>query len=434
MSANVAIFSPAENCALPALEPPYTIVNKIRRLAHQYGSVKSFRAYLECPEQMSVKSINLRSELQSCGVSLIDCPHNGRKDVADKMMMIDMMAHAIDTPAPSTIILISGDRDFVYAVSVLGLRQYRVVLLAPRPAHGSLKAQASAVYNWPEDFLPDLPSNLESAVVPRCRPTTLDDFWNRRSSYATPPSTTSTSTSNESHVQYDRLNKTTEVESDVHLTLDASDSGMRADSPAHSLHEAETSTQNPAGLVRSGQGGASRAATWASVAQALQHRSADSGWDDLPSPNVGKPTTHRDQGRTLNASAAPFVFNSGAAFPAKSTETFHDSNDSGWETYSRAAKKRPVQLPPEFKPLVKVLKRQLVEGVVQVESSQLGQFLSQEVPRLSIIYERAGVTRLKEYTALAAEQGIITMTREGADGHNYIALHPMHHRKAAMIG
>ncbi len=81
----------AENCALPALEPPYTIVNRIRRLAHQYGSVKSFKAYLEYPEQASLKSVNLRSELQSCGVSLIDCPHNGRKDVADKMMMSEFV-------------------------------------------------------------------------------------------------------------------------------------------------------------------------------------------------------------------------------------------------------------------------------------------------------------------------------------------------------
>ena len=149
------------------------------------------------------------------------------------------------------------------------------------------------------------------------------------------------------------------------------------------------------------------------------------------SPNEAEvkssPSEPRDRARLLNASAAPFVFT--ATLPAKPTD-----DDAGWDTYSRAAKKRPVQLPPEFKPLVKVLKRQLVEGVVQVESSQLGQFLSQEVPRLSIIYERAGVTRLKEYTALAAEKGIVTMTREGADGHNYIALHPTYRRKAATIG
>ena len=68
-----------------------------------------------------------------------------------------MMAHAIDNPAPMTIVLISGDRDFVYAVSILSLRRYRVILLAPRAAYGGLKAQASAVYNWPDAFLPELP-------------------------------------------------------------------------------------------------------------------------------------------------------------------------------------------------------------------------------------------------------------------------------------
>ncbi|TBU32228.1 NYN domain-containing protein [Dichomitus squalens] len=157
MPDNVAIFWDYENCALPALEPSYMIVNKIRRLAHQYGSVKTFKAYVEYPEHQTVKSMALRSELQSCGVSLIDCPHNGRKDVADKMIMVDMMAYAIDNPAPATIILISGDRDFVYAVSILALRQYRVVLLAPRVAYSNLRAQANVVYNWPEDFFPELP-------------------------------------------------------------------------------------------------------------------------------------------------------------------------------------------------------------------------------------------------------------------------------------
>lgn len=79
---------------------------------------------------------------------------------------VDMMAWAIDNPAPATIILISGDRDFVYAVSILSLRQYRIVLLAPRSAHGGLKGQADVVYNWPEDFLPELPAVALSEATP----------------------------------------------------------------------------------------------------------------------------------------------------------------------------------------------------------------------------------------------------------------------------
>ncbi len=61
---------------------------------------------------------------------------------------VDMLTYAIDNPAPATVVLISGDRDFVYAVSVLRLRRYRVVVVAPNSAHTSLKSQASVVLDW----------------------------------------------------------------------------------------------------------------------------------------------------------------------------------------------------------------------------------------------------------------------------------------------
>ena len=43
-----------------------------------------FKAYQEISDQ---SKLSLRSELQSSGVSMVDCPHNGRKDVADKMLL-----------------------------------------------------------------------------------------------------------------------------------------------------------------------------------------------------------------------------------------------------------------------------------------------------------------------------------------------------------
>jgi hypothetical protein len=57
-------------------------------MAQTYGSVKTLKAYVGITEQFAVpRTQSLRSELQCSGVSLIDCPHNGRKDVADKMMI-----------------------------------------------------------------------------------------------------------------------------------------------------------------------------------------------------------------------------------------------------------------------------------------------------------------------------------------------------------
>ena len=77
-----------ENCPAPTSASGYSIVNNIRSIAQIFGSVKLFKAYLEVTEQVTVsRPVLLRSELQSSGVSLTDCPHNGRKDVADKMII-----------------------------------------------------------------------------------------------------------------------------------------------------------------------------------------------------------------------------------------------------------------------------------------------------------------------------------------------------------
>lgn len=64
-----------------------------------------------------------------------------------------MLTFAIDTPPPATVILISGDRDFVYAVSVLRFRLYRVVVIAPLTAHFSLTSLASEARDWESEIL-----------------------------------------------------------------------------------------------------------------------------------------------------------------------------------------------------------------------------------------------------------------------------------------
>ncbi|KAG2752727.1 hypothetical protein P692DRAFT_201785929, partial [Suillus brevipes Sb2] len=146
----VAIFWDYENCSPPLNSQGHAIVNGIRRIAHVFGYVTSFKAYFDMSSQSSTKSVGFRSDLQSSGVSIIDCPHNGRKEVVDKMILVDMIAFAVDNPSPATIILIAGDRDYAYALSTLRLRQYTVVLIVP-PAPNipqSLESQASVVVDW----------------------------------------------------------------------------------------------------------------------------------------------------------------------------------------------------------------------------------------------------------------------------------------------
>lgn len=84
--------SPTENCRPPSSMSGYFIADRIRRIARPFGAITLFNAYLELnSEFLSARPYVLQSELQSSGISLTHCPHNGRKDVADKMMIGALM-------------------------------------------------------------------------------------------------------------------------------------------------------------------------------------------------------------------------------------------------------------------------------------------------------------------------------------------------------
>jgi hypothetical protein len=80
---------------------------------------------------------------------------------------VDMLAFASDCDAPATIVLITGDSDFLYAVSTLRLRKYDIILLAsPQCSSPGLKHQASAVYDWPRAVLSaELPEPSSPAPI-----------------------------------------------------------------------------------------------------------------------------------------------------------------------------------------------------------------------------------------------------------------------------
>ena len=84
-----------------------------------------------------------------------------------------MLAYAIDNAAPSTIVLISGDRDFAYALSILRFRRYRIVLITLPNAHQSLRAQASISFDWFSEVLdpvdPTLSNQPSGPTSPRRR-------------------------------------------------------------------------------------------------------------------------------------------------------------------------------------------------------------------------------------------------------------------------
>ncbi|KII88952.1 hypothetical protein PLICRDRAFT_591166 [Plicaturopsis crispa FD-325 SS-3] len=165
---NVGIFWDFENVSHQCSRlTGYALANNIRDLAFDYGRVNVFKAYLEIVAN-SPKAATFRSQLQCSGVSLTDCPHNDRKEVADNMMIVDLFAYAIQNPPPATIVLITGDRDFAYAISVLRMLRYNVVLiLPPTPVHESLPMQASCCFNWVCDVLERGNQSQASNMAPR---------------------------------------------------------------------------------------------------------------------------------------------------------------------------------------------------------------------------------------------------------------------------
>lgn len=139
----------------------------------------------------------------------------------------------------------------------------------------------------------------------------------------------------------------------------------------------------------------------------------------LDAQAVGTTLSSRPLGLTTNAYIFRPAPESAASFGANSTKNRgHNNTDAGRQKYPRAGK----NVPTEFMPLVKVLEQKLAKGVLEVESSSLGQLLSQEATQLSHIYHSAGVTQLKDYVAVATRHGIITARPKDGDGHSYVAL------------
>jgi NYN domain len=110
------------------------------------GAVTSFSAYGD----FNGFPHHLRKGCQRTGVKLVDVP-NGRKDVADKAILVDMFLFALDNKPPCSIMLISGDVDFAPALHILGQRGYTIILAIPASVavSNALCSAGRFVWDWP---------------------------------------------------------------------------------------------------------------------------------------------------------------------------------------------------------------------------------------------------------------------------------------------
>lgn len=156
----VAILWDIENCPVPSDVRPEDVAGNIRMALRVHpiinGAVMMFSAYGD----FNAFPRRLREGCQRTGVKLVDVP-NGRKDAADKAILVDMFLFALDNPPPSSIMLISGDVDFAPALHILGQRGYTIVLVIPSNVgvSSALSNAGKFVWDWPsvargEGFVP----------------------------------------------------------------------------------------------------------------------------------------------------------------------------------------------------------------------------------------------------------------------------------------
>ena len=118
-TAPMAIFWDLENMPIPTGVSGRDITTSLKTILAPHGDLKQFRGYASIG--LNLIPQEKCSDLQLSGCHLVDCPHSGRKEVADKMIIVDAMDFAYQHPQGATLCFITGDVDYAYLLAVLQL-------------------------------------------------------------------------------------------------------------------------------------------------------------------------------------------------------------------------------------------------------------------------------------------------------------------------
>ncbi|KAL1675071.1 NYN domain-containing protein [Schizophyllum commune] len=462
--ASVGIFWDFENCRYSAGRSGYEIARAIEQIALEYGTVSDFNAYLDM--QFCALPAGMRSELQSSGVALVDCPHNGQKDVVDQMLQTDMLAYALDHPAPATLILISGDRDFAYTVSVLRRRRYEVVLLChSRPGpHKSLAWQVSACLDWntrvlglPEDPLRKEWSRSSSSTIVSTTTSQTDDSFSKRDDTPSTPSGSSVSLSSWSSPPTSPSNESTDLadkctSEDTESLCPSPDTRCETATSSVAAAAERTATTSAVVLAKDGAHG-----VFEPLIRLLQEQS-DAGFSQPNRGVIGYRLAHHFPGVYEKAGVKSFTeyamracqaglvtlggaatgggetwialtkdFDSPSPLPPPSSSPLLLSSpspapaSSTWSAFLAANPSTPssstFRPASVFKPLVRVLTALREVGETRPRRSLVGNALLATCPDA---YAKAGVSRFKQYVDAAEQAGVVVLG--GEDGDAWLAL------------
>jgi hypothetical protein len=149
--APMAVFWDLENMPIPSATSGRDVTCRLKSILAAHGDLVQFRGYASIglgniPQEK-------RSDLQLSGCTLVDCPHNGRKEVADKMIIVDAMQFAFLHPEGATLCFISGDVDYAYLLAVLQRPQWRTIVISKGKMQSMLHVNCDMKMRWETDIL-----------------------------------------------------------------------------------------------------------------------------------------------------------------------------------------------------------------------------------------------------------------------------------------
>ncbi|CAB9518650.1 Pfam:DUF88 [Seminavis robusta] len=147
----MAIFWDLENMPVPTDTSGRDITTSLKSILAPHGDLIQFRGYAS----IGLNNIpqEKRSDLQLSGCHLVDCPHHGRKEVADKMIIVDAMHFAFQHPECATLCFITGDVDYAYLLATLQRPQWRTIVISRGTMQSMLHVNSDMKMRWETDIL-----------------------------------------------------------------------------------------------------------------------------------------------------------------------------------------------------------------------------------------------------------------------------------------
>lgn len=160
---NVGVYWDIENMSISS-DSTASVIRRLReRLLTNFGTILEFKAYLDLRNELSY-SEKMRVALQDFGVQIVDACHNHRKEVADKLIIVDALLFALTHENP-TVCIISSDSDFSPLLAKLKMRGIRTVVISDGDDVRSLREQGAASFSFEGLSKPSKARRNE--VVPR---------------------------------------------------------------------------------------------------------------------------------------------------------------------------------------------------------------------------------------------------------------------------